>query len=254
MRTILDWRPRGTDRSIMAERSGADGGSGSFKRARNLLLGAVDIVLQIAREESTSATTSQRIRSEESASTSASTSQQREENTSATSFSGNTQGSRISAGLSEHRRLFGFQPSKLGSKGGSKKGKGKLGGSGRLKPGRSTWRKECICLRDRQQGSKPSAEEKMELARMGLGLAEVVFNADGDAEHIHSMLTKKFPVLDSCRLGENSRALVEIKGPDSGLTVRYLKDILNQAKLYIRPLQSDISEEDMKPYRASEVS
>ena len=95
---------------------------------------------------------------------------------------------------------------------------------------------------------------------MGLGLAEVVFSADGDAEHIHSMLTTKFPVLDSCggytllRLGENSRALVEIEGPDSGLTARYLKDILNQAKLYIRPLQSDITEEDMKPYRVPEVS
>ena len=42
--------------------------------------------------------------------------------------------------------------------------------------------------------------------------------------------------------------MVEIEGPDSGMTVSYLKDILNQAKLYIRPLQKDISEEDMKPY------
>ena len=41
--------------------------------------------------------------------------------------------------------------------------------------------------------------------------------------------------------------MVEIEGSDSGMTVSYLKDILNQAKLYIRPLQRSI-EEEMKPY------
>ena len=51
------------------------------------------------------------------------------------------------------------------------------------------------------------------------------------------------------RLTENSHGMVEIEGPDSGMTVPYLKDIiLNQAKLYIRPLQKDSSEEDVKPY------
>ena len=87
---------------------------------------------------------------------------------------------------------------------------------------------------------------------MGLGLSEAVFNSDGDAEHIHQVLLEKFPVLESCggytllRLAENSHSMVEIEGPDSGMTVSYLKDILNQAKLYIRPLQRDISEEDMQ--------
>ena len=89
---------------------------------------------------------------------------------------------------------------------------------------------------------------------MGLGLSEAVFNSNGDAEHIHHVVLEKFPVLESCggytllRLAENSHSMVEIEGPDSGMTVPYLKDILNQAKLYIRPLQKDISEEDMKPY------
>lgn len=50
------------------------------------------------------------------------------------------------------------------------------------------------------------------------------------------------------RLGENSHHMVEIEGPESGITVSLLKDILNQAKLYIRPLQKDITEEDMKEY------
>ena len=34
--------------------------------------------------------------------------------------------------------------------------------------------------------------------------------------------------------------MMEIEGPDSGTSVNFLKDILNQAKVYIRPLQKDI--------------
>ena len=45
---------------------------------------------------------------------------------------------------------------------------------------------------------KPSSEEKIELARIGLGLAEIVFQSDGDAEHIHNVLFQKFPVLETC--------------------------------------------------------
>ena len=47
--------------------------------------------------------------------------------------------------------------------------------------------------------------------------------------------------------------MVEIEGPDGGTTVPYLKDIIHQAKLYVRPLQRDISEEDMKDYSIVKV-
>ena len=161
----------------------------------------------------------------------------------------------LSASIDEHRRLFGYRPRKGKTPfAGAKQNRGRRKGSIR-----TTWKKDCICLRDKEQTWKPSSEEKIELARMGLGLSEVVFNSDGDAEHIHQVLLEKFPVLESCggytllRLAENSHSMVEIEGPDSGMTVSYLKDILNQAKLYIRPLQRDIEEEDMKPYSIPEV-
>lgn len=99
----------------------------------------------------------------------------------------------------------------------------------------------------------------MQLAKMGLGLKEVVFDSDGDADHVHDILMASCPVLRNCggytllRLGGGSRSLVEIEGPETGITVAYLKDILNQAKLYIRPLQCDISDEDMKPFVESSV-
>ena len=157
-----------------------------------------------------------------------------------------------SAALKEHQRLFGFKPSKSTSRSAAKR-KGK-------QPGRSTWKKDCICLRNVEQTWRPSSEEKMELAKMGLGLKEAVFKCDGDGSHIHDILMAKFPVLDTCggytllRLSDNSRNLIEIATPDGGMSVPYLKDILNQAKLYIRPLQCDISEEDVKPFILSKVS
>ena len=55
------------------------------------------------------------------------------------------------------------------------------------------------------------------------------------------------------RLTENSHHMVEIEGPDSGITVPFLKDVVNQAKLYIRPLQRDITKEDMKKYSIRRV-
>ena len=86
---------------------------------------------------------------------------------------------------------------------------------------------------------------------MGLGLSEIVFSSNGDAEHIQQVILKKFPVLESCgsytllRLAESSHSMVEIEGLDSRMTVFYL---LNKAMLFIRPLQRDISEKNMKAY------
>ena len=86
---------------------------------------------------------------------------------------------------------------------------------------------------------------------MGLGLTKLI---TGDADHIHCELLSKLPFLEKCggytllRLGENSHSLIEIEGPETGITVSFLKDVLNQAKLYVRPLQSDITEDDVKAY------
>ena len=101
-------------------------------------------------------------------------------------------------------------------------------------------------------GSHPP-RKKIELARMGLGLSQAEFRSDGDAKHVHDVIMGMFPVLLSVggysllRLAENSHSMVEIEGPDGGTTVPY------QAKLYVRPLQRDISEEDMKDYSIVKV-
>ena len=147
-----------------------------------------------------------------------------------------------SIGLQEHRRLFKFQPSKVATK--HSKGKAPVKAK-RGKRGPSTW-KNYICLSSCTQSLMPTTEERMQLAQMGLGLKELHFEIDYSSVQIHKLILDEYPQLEDAggytllRLAENSRDLVEIETPGGGFTVPYLKDIVRQAKLYIRPLQCDI--------------
>ncbi len=79
-----------------------------------------------------------------------------------------------------------------------------------------------------------------------------MFDSTGGEDHVHDAVLSTFPALGKCRgcthlrLGAGSKGLIEIEGPDTGITVPYSKDILNQAKLYVRPLQCDICDHDVK--------
>ena len=59
----------------------------------------------------------------------------------------------------EHRRIFGYQPSKVYLSKRAIKGKGKG-----KKKAVGTWMKEVICLKDWDQDTAPNTEEKIELA------------------------------------------------------------------------------------------
>ena len=113
-----------------------------------------------------------------------------------------------------------------------------------------------VCVTYNRIELEAFVKEKIVLARMGLGLSDVVFRSDGNAEHIHQTLLGTFLILAECggysllHLAENSHAMVEIDGP---LSVSYLKDVLNHAKLYVKFLQKDITEEDMRDYLGSKV-
>ena len=55
------------------------------------------------------------------------------------------------------------------------------------------------------------------------------------------------------RLGTRSKSLVEIEGGEDGVDVAYLKHILIQTKLYFRPLQCDITEDDVDTDKVSKL-
>lgn len=68
----------------------------------------------------------------------------------------------------------------------------------------------------------------------------------GDREDIHEAILEAFPKLDQAggyellRL-DQGKNLEVILPPPEGYSVGYLKDVLQQAKVYIRPLQKDLS-------------
>ena len=101
---------------------------------------------------------------------------------------------------------------------------------------------------------KPAVTEEMRLIRMGLGPKSFQFKADGDAMHVYSVITTAFPPLRNTggytllRL-DGKRLLVIDDDVRHGVDVIFLRGILKQAKLYIRPLQRDILSKDTRQYQ-----
>ena len=159
-------------------------------------------------------------------------------------------------GIGEHRRLFGgYQPSRQYNR---KKGKGSTSGVKKAKP--IYWKKNSFCLASCCQILKPTPQQKIQLATIGLTTKVLHFEVGGTAHHVHSIIIQEYPILEDCggytllRLAENSHDLVEIEEPlDALIDVEYLKNILNNATLYIRPLQRDICSDDMKQAKLTEV-
>ena len=158
----------------------------------------------------------------------------------------------------EHRRLFGYQPSVSGVLGSGKR-KGKcLSDKGPRKRSRPlcTWKKEVACLRFSDTVRVPDTREKMVMAQMGLGFREMIFDLNGDELYLHTELLAEFPALKSTggysllRPNTNSYDLVVIEVPQGkgGINIRYLKDVLRSARLYVRPLQFSIESLDEDEY------
>jgi len=156
---------------------------------KGLLLGAVDTVLEIANNQKDKGSTS-------------GVGEARQPQT---------------AALTEHKRIFGYKPSKAYTYTKSK-GKGPRLSKSKLSKSITLWHRDCICLSDSDQTWKPTPEEKVKLAKLGIGLKNLSLNSDGDADHVHDVIIGAFPVLNGCggytllRLGSGSRGLMEIEG------------------------------------------
>ena len=146
----------------------------------------------------------------------------------------------------EFDKLFGYKPDVSASGGRKRTRKSNRSQAAPKRSNVKVWKKQAICLRYKGQTKGPDTAEKMALAKVGLGLKELEFNTEGDAMHVHNVLQEAFPSLSECggytlhRLATNSTDLIQIEAPRGGLRVKYLKDIIKSAKLYIRPLQADI--------------
>ena len=135
----------------------------SWDRAKSIILGAVETMMQLKDGKKTHSGPGGNIRS---ISASDDRNGAQTSTASAITLSNNPTGKPKPSVYNEHRRIFGYQPSKVYS---SKRAIGKRKGKGKKKAV-GTWTKEVICLKDCDQETSPSAEEKIELAQLNLGL------------------------------------------------------------------------------------
>ena len=152
----------------------------------------------------------------------------------------------------EHRRLFGYRPSVAGARRTGFLANGPARRKSKVTP-MQIWKKEVACLRFTDADRVPDTMEKMVMTRMGLGCRLMKFDLEGDGAYLHSELLAEFPELSNTggysllRPNTNSHDLIEIEPPQGkvgGMTIRYLKDIVCSARLYIRPLQFNIIDKD----------
>ena len=96
----------------------------------------------------------------------------------------------------------------------------------------------------------PDACDRVTLKLAGLGEKCFALDCNATAQDVYDVLEYQFPklkegggfeLLRTCEGG--SRELEVVPIPSNGYTVDYLKAIIHSAKLYIRPLQTDLSVE-----------
>lgn len=92
----------------------------------------------------------------------------------------------------------------------------------------------------------PSGHEKYTLKCADLGEKKLVFRLNGNYSHLKEVIFQAFPLLDKAggfelmrTEGPYSRKLVEIDSKFL-VSVAKLKEFIEQARVYVRPLQADI--------------
>ena len=98
----------------------------------------------------------------------------------------------------------------------------------------------------------PDGQEREALQIAGLGEKRISLNSYSDHHDIYSELSFHFPDLvnaggfELLRVPEGGGKLLEvIASPSSGYSVTYLRAVVHQAKIFIRPLQRDLSLDPM---------
>ncbi|XP_019856540.1 PREDICTED: uncharacterized protein LOC105314041 isoform X2 [Amphimedon queenslandica] len=140
--------------------------------------------------------------------------------------------------LSERNTLFNYT--------GKRKGKSSLQNKAKRKI--TLWTHSFICLSSTDTCRPPTSMQMAELMRAGLGRKELHIIDGGDSSDVHSEIIYAFPKLrdaggyELLRISDANRSVLQLIPPLSeGYTVPYLKEVLKQAKVYIRPLQRSLT-------------
>jgi len=123
------------------------------------------------------------------------------------------------------------------------------------------WTHDFVCLSSTTSTKTPGPVLSGNLMRAGLGKKSISIFSFADSTELHNEIMNTFPSLENgggyelLRVGEpkgQRNSLIVIPQPREGYTVDYLKEVVRQAKVYIRPIQQDLSME-VHPSILSEV-
>ena len=116
-----------------------------------------------------------------------------------------------------------------------------------------------MCLASISQETLPDGQERADLQIAGLGEKRISLSAYADAQEIYDELSFQFSKLSQAggfellRVPEGGKHLDIIASTESGYTVSYLRAVAHQAKIYIRPMQKDLSLEPIKELVSSVI-
>ena len=124
-------------------------------------------------------------------------------------------------------------------------------GKSAKQPEVATWTHAFVCLTEKSQVFLPSLQERFELKYAALGKKKLTVKIKDKAyEDLYGILLKELSLLSTAGgidlmhtgFGARSKTLKVIPVPYgySSYTIKYLKDILQQAKCYVRPIQKDL--------------
>jgi hypothetical protein len=108
------------------------------------------------------------------------------------------------------------------------------------------WSHDFVCLSDIEQVKTPSAFERSKLLAAGLRLKKLTLSLTDDYDDVHYYIMEAFPKLKDAGGYEllrssNGRVLEVVPAPPGGYSASYLKDVMQQAKICIRPIQKCLS-------------
>ncbi|KAA0724023.1 hypothetical protein E1301_Tti019930 [Triplophysa tibetana] len=121
---------------------------------------------------------------------------------------------------------------------------------------RSSYTRSYFCLDNIDQIVVPTREEKEKLNAAGLGENRITFIGDEKcAEEFKRHILTAYPKLNGCggfellRLSgmTRSKKLSVLPCPSTGYTIRFIKDHIKNALIYIRPMQKNIDTTPVEP-------
>ena len=122
--------------------------------------------------------------------------------------------------------------------------KGKCGVKRRRSP--PVWTHTFVCLSNRNADMIPSGSDRAQLQIAGLGEKRLSFNLDSSPHDFYREIVSYFPKLSTgggfelLRCTNPRQSLEIISAPSHGYSASFLKAVVQQAKIYIRPLQRDL--------------